>query len=167
LAEVISRVIQAVLGDLIPVTQSYNMGCISSKSTRKDERAPERPLPRSRHKSSAKKQPPDERRRLGGVGHEDRLRGEAQSLAERGALCSTKERVDRAGIRIVMVLSAAGQLLALLNSLDDWRTGVVCVMSFRYLSKQEGDCGCNRPLVEPCSHWMVMERLLELPEPGF
>jgi len=25
LAEVISRVIQAVLGDLIPVTQSYNM----------------------------------------------------------------------------------------------------------------------------------------------
>jgi hypothetical protein len=69
-----------------------------------------------------------------------------------------------------MALSAEGQLLALLDGLDDWRIAmhrVACVMSFRYLSKQEGDCGGNRPLVEPNSHWMVMERLLELPEPGF
>jgi hypothetical protein len=65
LAEVISRVVQAVLGDLIPVTQSYSMGNFISGGSQK---AAAQWL------------------QAAGVGKTfDRLHGQVQSMAGRGA----------------------------------------------------------------------------------
>ena len=67
---------------------------------------------------------------------------------------------SRVGLR-----SLSQRLLSLINDRSATRTAYKAIQT---PLKKEGDHACSRPPVELCcSHWMVMERLLELPEPGF
>src|ERR1700732_2893523 len=95
LAEVISRVVQAVLGDLIPVTQSYSMmDFVSGRS----------------QKAAAQWC-----RRLEWVRHLIDCMDRCSQWPDEERPSPINGRVERVVGRIVIVLSAEGQLIALVD----------------------------------------------------